>query len=116
MRMSFHSGFALILRANREAIDLRHHDVEQHEVGRGARNLGHGLLTVLGGSHLVTGLLHQELQRKHDVRLIVDDQHAWGFAHGDHRLRRTRLAVPAAGKLTGLGPELKANSIKFGGP
>ena len=61
--------------ADLEAGFLRHHHVEQDQIRIEAGDAGKRLLAVTGDRHLETLLLHQELERDDDVRLVVDDQY-----------------------------------------
>jgi len=61
----------------RDAIDVRHPDVEQHEVGDLTRARGACLCSVGRDIHLVALLGQDLLQQAADVRLVVDHQNVW---------------------------------------
>ena len=56
------------------AVLARHHHVEQDEVGGDALEQLERFPAVAGHLHLEAELLHQELERQDDVRLVVGDQ------------------------------------------
>src|SRR6185295_1379204 len=58
----------------RDAVDVRHPDVEQHEVGGLLRAGCAGLRRIRGDVHLVPFLGEDLLQERTDVRFVIDDQ------------------------------------------
>ena len=60
--------------ARLEAVDLRHHEVEEDEIGRFAPNELERDLAVLGEDHPVAVLLELELENASDVILVVHDE------------------------------------------
>ena len=79
--------------ADLEAVHHRQHDVEQNQIRMVPRNGFHGLLSAEGHEGLVAVLLHQELQRHDDARLVVHDENL--FRHGGSpRLVATRPGGP----------------------
>ena len=65
------------LAQQRDAIDVRHPDVEQHEVGDLTRARGACLCSVGRYIHLVALLGEDLLQQAADVRLVVDHENVW---------------------------------------
>src|SRR6185503_3393448 len=61
--------------ADLEAVAARHHHVEQQEVGPELLRQPERLLAVARHPHLVAAAAHQELERDHDARLVLRDQH-----------------------------------------
>ena len=62
------------LAADLEAVHLRQHQVEDHEVGLVAAVQGERLLAVGRGDHGVALLLEVEPHEVHDVAFVVDDK------------------------------------------
>jgi len=62
------------LPADLEAIDLRQHQVEDHQIGLVALVEGEGRLAVVRGQHRPALPLEIELDQLDDVPLVVDDQ------------------------------------------
>ena len=60
-----------------DAVDIRHPDVEQHQVRRLPRARGARLRGVRGDVHLVALLGEDLLQQTADVRLVIDYQDVW---------------------------------------
>ena len=76
----------------RDAIDVGHPDVEQHEIRRLPRARGARLLGVGGDIHLVALFGENLLQETADVRLVVDHQnvcraHALSLRNSPRRSR-----------------------------
>ena len=63
----------------------RHHHVEQDEVRPELADRGSASSPVVHHPHVVAALLHQELERDHDVGLVVGDQYL--LAHAPPRCR-----------------------------
>src|SRR5262249_55421489 len=78
----------------RDAIDVRHPDVEQHEVGNlpGAR--GARLRSVGGDVHLIAFLGEDLLQEPADVCLVIDYENMWS-AHACCLRNCSRSRAPA---------------------
>ena len=64
-----------------DAVHLRHHDVEQYEVGQQLAGLFQRLDAVPGGHDLVALALEAHLQNVDIVRHIVDDQNQRRLTH-----------------------------------
>ena len=60
----------------RQAIELREPDVGQHDVDRQRRHELQGLLSVVRGVHLVTGVAQHLRARQVEIGLVVDQQDA----------------------------------------
>ena len=65
------------LAQQRDAVDVGHPDVEQHQVGRLPRARGARLGGVGGDIDLVAFLGEDLLQQAADVRLVIDHQNVW---------------------------------------
>ncbi len=72
-------GFQLLDRG--DAVELRHHDVEQHEIGQLVVNHRERRLAVAGGDHLVALAFEAHLQDLDIVRHVVDDEDQRRLAH-----------------------------------
>ena len=67
-------GVRLDLAADLEAVHLRHHDVDDHEIGAVGRELPEGRFAVLRDQDLVAEALEVDLKELADVRRVVGDQ------------------------------------------
>ena len=70
-----------------DPVQVRHHQIEQDEIGRELAVEGQDLSRIRGALDLtVTGLRQHALEEPHVRRLIVDDENTdpgrVGFAHG----------------------------------
>jgi hypothetical protein len=61
----------------RDAVDVRHPDVEQHEIGHLPRARGARLRGVGGHVHFVAFLGEDLLQQPADIRLVIDHENVW---------------------------------------
>ena len=75
------------------ARQARHHDVEQHEIGRVGRDLGERFFAVHGRRDRVALDREQVGQQLDVVRRVVDHQHLGRIAHFATSLRRLRLGA-----------------------
>jgi hypothetical protein len=73
--------------ADLDAVEPRHHDVEQDEIGRRLARGGQRLLAVGRGDDVVAGAGEPRLQDLHVRRVVVDDEDA---------RRRSQAGPPAA--------------------
>ena len=80
-----HAGFSPQPATDSEAIELRKHHVEHHQIGLLLVEEGQGLLAILGTEHPITGQLQPHHQHAADRRFIIDHQHG-GPGFGTSRL------------------------------
>ena len=95
MGMCAVSGPALSRRATLEAVDARHHGVQQHDVGVGLRGALQRAGTVGGHQHGVAGLVQRVVQHGQVVGHVVDDQHHTRTARTFVLQRRWRPPGPS---------------------
>ena len=81
--------------ADLESVHVRHHEVQQDQVGQFGTGHLHGLTTVGGGERLVSPLLQQEGEDPPDVWLVVDDEDA--FFHGNPECAAQNGKIPPRG-------------------
>ena len=67
-----------------DAVELRHHDVEQHEIGKPVADHRDGGFAVAGQDDFVAPAFEPELQNLQIVGHIVDDQDQRRIAHPDY--------------------------------
>ena len=68
-------GLLADLAADHEAVHLRHHDVQKHDVRPGFAHVVDGLLPVVGGDHLIAFAAKIGVERLVDVDVVVRHQY-----------------------------------------
>jgi hypothetical protein len=83
-----------------DAVELRHHDVEEHEVGRGLPDAGQRLLAVAGDDDVVP--VRRQPPREHVPVLsrVVDDEDERRVAHETAPFRQE---IPAPSPAASVG-------------
>ena len=77
------------------AVAVRQHQVDDRRLRRAHRREVERLRGGFGGHRLEAGLAQHHLQRAHDLRLVVDHEHARRLGRGRRRLRAHAAAPPA---------------------
>jgi hypothetical protein len=71
-------GIGLELAADLEAVEVRHHHVEQHDVAFGARTHRQRLLPAIGSGDVEIFRRQTRFQQPHIGRDVVNDEYAGG--------------------------------------
>ena len=63
------------------AVELRHHDIEQHKIGLELAHLGERILAIHGGHKLVSLRGKSHPQQLHIRGIVIDNQNEWRRSH-----------------------------------
>ena len=101
-----------MLLGDRDPVDLRQTQVEQHQVGQELAHVVERDLAVAGDAHVVALQSQRALQSERDVLVVLDDEHARGATVGHWSMVRRDLKTsntppgPARARCAGVCPRV----------